>query len=178
MEFRRIQSAGRPAFDRAFRLYQISFPIHEQRTREKQEAVLSHPDYHYETIWEKGEFAGILLYWETAEFFYVEHFAIAPELRGQGCGSRALERLASRGKSIVLEIDPPVDETGRRRQHFYETVGFHANPWPHIHPPYRPGFAGHELVVMTSPGGWGEEEYERFSSYLRKTVMEDCADAG
>lgn len=176
MRFERIQSADHPAFDRAFRLYQISFPIHEQRVREKQEAVLSHPDYHYEVIWEGGTFVGILLFWETEAFFYVEHFAIAPGLRGSGFGSRALEALGGRGRPVVLEIDPPVDPVALRRKYFYEKIGFRANPWPHVHPPYRPGFHGHDLVVMTFPAAWDRAGYEAFLSYLRETVMEDCKD--
>ena len=45
-----------------------------------------------------------------------------------------------------------------------------------IHPPYRPGFRGHELVVMTWPEGWVEERYDRFADYLKGTVMADCGE--
>ena len=106
MTFERITSPDHPAFDRAFALYTISFPLHEQRTREKQERVLSHPEYHFDVIWEGETFVGILLHWEEEGFSYVEHFATDPALRGQGLGARALELLNSRGKSVVLEIDP------------------------------------------------------------------------
>lgn len=75
MTFERITSPDHPAFDRAFALYTISFPLHEQRTREKQERVLSHPEYHFDVIWEGETFVGILLHWEEEGFSYVEHFA-------------------------------------------------------------------------------------------------------
>ena len=52
LEFTRITAPDHPLFPRAFALYEQSFPIHEQRTREKQEKVLSHPDYRYEVILE------------------------------------------------------------------------------------------------------------------------------
>ena len=174
MELERIMDAGHPWFEQAFALYQNSFPIHEQRTREKQIEVLAHPEYHYEVLTENGTFVGILLSWKTEAFCYVEHFAIAPELRGQNFGSRALELLKRREPSIVLEIDPLVDQVALRRKHFYENLSFCANPWDHVHPPYRTEFQGHELVVMTCPRRWGREEYERFRDYLSETVMADC----
>ena len=166
LEFTRITAPDHPLFPRAFALYEESFPIHEQRTREKQEKVLSHPDYRYEVILEGSSFVGILLYWEYRDGRYVEHFAIDPALRGQSYGSQALRALGARGRPIVLEIDQPVDPVSVRRQHFYEKLGFVSNPFPHVHPPYRPGFRGHDLVVMTFPRTWGEEGYAAFAGYL------------
>lgn len=177
MRFERVTAPDHPLFEGAFQLYERSFPTHERRTRDRQERVLSHPDYRYEVITRDGAPAGILLSWEAGDFLYVEHFAVAPELRGGGVGSLALARLIGRGKDVVLEIDPPVDETARRRQHFYEKAGFFANPFPHVHPPYRPGFSGHGLVVMTAPAPWEGKKYEQFLSFLQHTVMEDCKDA-
>ena len=69
-----------------------------------------------------------------------------------------------------------MEEVSIRRQHFYEKQGFRANPWQHIHLPYRPGFRGHELVVMTWPEGWTKERYDRFADYLKGTVMADCGE--
>ena len=176
MTFERITTPDHPAFERAFALYQVSFPLHEQRTRDKQERVLSHPQYHYNVIWEGEEFVGILLCWEGEGFTYVEHFATCPELRGRGLGARALELLGQKGKPLVLEIDPPVDGISLRRKGFYERVGFCENSFRHVHPPYRKQFHGHPLVVMTYPERWDERLYEKFWLCLRDTVMADCKD--
>ncbi|MGI5962906.1 MAG: GNAT family N-acetyltransferase [Lawsonibacter sp.] len=176
MKFERITSPDHPAFAQAFALYEISFPIHERRFREKQENVLAHPEYHCEVILEAGKFIGILLYWEYEGGFYVEHFAVDPALRGQSYGSRALRALGKQGKPVVLEIDPPVDEISVRRKHFYQKIGFQENTFPHVHPPYRPGFKGHDLVIMSFPGPLNKQEYETFASYLANTVMADCQD--
>ncbi|MEI3140799.1 MAG: hypothetical protein V8S34_04075 [Lawsonibacter sp.] len=59
----------------------------------------------------------------------------------------------------MLEIDPPVDELSIRRKGFYERAGFWANPFLHVHPPYRP-HSGHPLTVMTYPTPWDRGTYE------------------
>lgn len=73
--------------------------------------------------------------------------------------------------SAVLEIDPPVDEIARRRQGFYQRCGFAVNPYPHVHPPYRPEYPGHELVVLSSPRALTPAEYGAFACYLSAVVM-------
>ena len=109
--------------------------------------------------------------WESAEFIYVEHFCIDSTLRNQGFGSRALQLLLETGKTVILEIDPPVDDISRRRKGFYERCGFAANPYPHIHPPYHQDHSGHALVVMSAPNPITEEAYKGFSAYLQEPVM-------
>ena len=174
MEFVRLTDPADAEFETAFALYEVSFPIHEQRTRAAQAVRLSHPEYRYTLLHEGKQFQGILLYWEGPGFRYVEHFAIAPELRGGGVGARALAELCSQGTPVILEIDPPVDEISIRRQHFYERCGFAKNPFPHAHPPYRKNFQGHPLVVMSAPEALSQEAYDRFAQYLQHTVMSDC----
>ena len=63
-----------------------------------------------------------MLYWETPDFRYIEHFCILPALRGQRYGSRALSMLPN-DRPVILEIDPPVDEIAIRRKAFYERCG-------------------------------------------------------
>ena len=174
MDFIRLTDPAAPEFEAAFALYEVSFPLHERRTRSAQAARLSHPEYRFTLLYEGDQFQGILLYWEGPGFRYVEHFAIAPELRGGGVGARALAELCGQGIPVILEIDPPVDEISVRRQHFYERCGFAKNPFPHVHPPYRKGFRGHPLVVMSAPGVLTQETYDRFAGYLQDTVMSDC----
>lgn len=76
-----------------------------------------------------------------------------------------------RKKTVILEIDPPNDEVSVRRKAFYERAGYRANPFEHIHPPYRNEYKGHRLVVMTCPAAISENEYKNFNSYLENVVM-------
>lgn len=171
MEFERLTAADQPGFERAYELYQASFPDYERRPLEDQQAILCRPEYHFQVIREGGMFAGILLYWEAEDFVFVEHLAVNPELRGRKLGSQVLNRLLAEGKPVILEIDPPVDEISLRRQRFYHRLGFHTNPWPHVQLPYHPRHTEHALVVMSSPSPLDEGQYGQFWDYLKRTVM-------
>ncbi len=171
MRMKRLRSPEDALFEQAMELYRISFPHHEQREGESQREILSREAYHFGLLYEEEAFVGLMLYWETADFLYVEHFCMLPEVRGRGLGGKALELLAGQGKTIILEIDPPVDEVSRRRKGFYERAGFVENPWAHVHPPYHKNHRGHDLVVMSRPEQLAQSRYAAFALYLENTVM-------
>ena len=171
MRFQRVTSREDPGFERAMALYAVSFPLHEQRLPDSQCRILGLEAYHLEQIMEGDRFLGALFFWETDTFIYVEHFCMEPDLRGQGLGQKALALLGERGKTVILEIDPPVDEISQRRKGFYLRCGFRENPCRHVHPAYRPAYQGHELVVMSCPGKLEQGDYDDFFAYLRDTVM-------
>ena len=173
MRFERITSADHEMYGTALDLYKISFPYHEQREAASQADILSDAEYRFYVIYDEETFVGLMLCWETGASIYVEHFCIQPEMRGRRYGQRALEYLKRAGKTILLEIDPPADEISSRRKGFYERCGFTENPYPHVHPPYHDGSAGHPLVVMSSPERISAEEYEEFYHYLTDRVMVD-----
>ena len=118
-------------------------------------------------------FVGDMLYWETPDFRYIEHFCILPALRGQRYGSRALSMLPN-DRPVILEIDPPVDEIAIRRKGFYERCGFTANPYPHVHPAYHKGIRGHDLVLMSRPDGLTDKQCRAFQAYLADVVMRNA----
>lgn len=152
-------------------LYQKSFPFHEQRPPSSQAQIMGQGEYLFYAIYEEKEWIGLLLCWETKKFIYVEHFCIDPEKRNQKYGQRALRLLCRQGKTVILEIDPPIDEVSLRRKDFYERAGFQANSFAHLHPPYHEGFSGHPLLVMSYPERLSEAEYHQFNRYLKDTVM-------
>ena len=171
MELIRLQDPADPRFGEAMGHYAVSFPPHEQRRASSQTAIMGDRDYHFYLLQEDGQAVGALLCWQEREFIYVEHFFIYPRFRGRGYGARALEELGRLGKTVILEIDPTVDEVSRRRKGFYLRQGFHPNPYPHVHPPYHRENEGHSLVILSSPRPISRAEYDRFNAYLRDRVM-------
>lgn len=171
MNFIRLTSHTDKRFGEAIALYQKSFPYHEQRESASQQEILQDEEYHFDLIYDEDAFVGMLLYWETPDFIYVEHFCVDVEKRNRKYGQRALALLGEKGKPVLLEIDPPRDEIAIRRKAFYERAGFRENPYPHVHPPYHSGYEGHSLVVMSLPDRLTSQEYEHFRIYLATTVM-------
>ena len=171
MKFVRINNINDEMFAPAMELYGMSFPYNEQREPDSQEKIMSDPEYHFELIYDEGRFVGEVLSWENADFIYIEHFCMLPDVRGRGCGARALELLRARGKTIILEIDPPVDDISRRRKGFYERNGFAANDYNYTHLPYHRDCKGHRLIIMSSPRRIDEAEYNNFLDYMRRRVM-------
>ena len=169
MEFERITTPEHPLYAEAIGLYKMSFPPHEQRESASQEEILSHPAYHFTAVCDGGVFVGEALYWDIGGARYMEHLCVSPAMRNRRYGQKILEAL--RDKPLILEIDPPVDEISLRRETFYERCGYRANIHPHVHPPYRAGFPGHELVVMSRPEKLSHAEYGEFAEYLRERVM-------
>ena len=133
MKLERITDMEHEWYQKATALYQISFPVHEQREKASQEKILGWNDYHFYLILEENTFVGLLLGWETERFLYIEHFCIQPELRGRRYGQRVLEALREAGRQVILEIDPPVDDVSIRRKQFYTRCGFVENPYHHVH---------------------------------------------
>lgn len=172
MKFVKMISVEDSMYDEAMGLYQKSFPPHEQRQADCQGKIMDTRDYHFDLIYDQDVFAGLILYWQTDSFLYVEHFCIDPKLRNGKYGQRALELLKEKGQTIILEIDPPVDEMAKRRQGFYQRAGFSVNDFSHVHPPYCRGNRGHSLVVMSWPERMSFDLYQEFDQYLKNVVME------
>lgn len=74
-------------------------------------------------------------------------------------------------KTIILEIDPPIDEISIRRKLFYTRVGYKENTFNHIYPSYSKFNKGHSLSVMSYPDFLNQIEYDNFNLYLKNRVM-------
>ena len=92
-------------------------------------------------------------------------------LRGRNMGSQALTAFCRKVGRVILEIDPPVDDISIRRRHFYERLGFVANPYEYIHPSFRKPFTPHQLILMSYPGPLTYDEARGFADFVRETVL-------
>ena len=150
----------------------------EQREKRSQDDILKDDEYHFALIYDEDVFVGLILYWEQEEFIYIEHFCILPEMRNKQYGQKTLALLAKQGKTLILEIDLPIDDISKHRKGFYERCGFTENYFTHTHPPYHKGTEGHRLVVMSWPKQISQGLFDSFSDYLKNRVMENVLDWG
>lgn len=172
MEKIRIDSTEHPLYTAFKEVYAGSFPVFEQRTEAQQRAAFKDAAYRLTAYTENGTLTGFIAYWVFGDYVYIEHFAMSAALRGKGCGSRILnDFISGTPRTVLLEIDPVTDAVSAARLRFYERCGFHTNAYRHIHPPYREGYAGHPLVVLSSGRPLTPDEYARFARDLAETVM-------
>lgn len=174
MNTQRIRSCSHPDWAELWQMYEASFPAGERRTLQGQAAVIDHEKYFLEEwLNERGEFVGFTASWIYERFRYLEHFAVDPLRRNSGYGKQILTEWMNRpGPTILLEIDPPTDELSRRRQGFYQRLGFHENPFDHSHPSYQDGTGRVPLIVFSYPDTIDTDLYNEF---VQKQVGEMIA---
>lgn len=170
MRIERLSEKNRHIYDKAIKLYKDSFPAEERRDDEEQNRVLKKEDYHVDFIMDDDEFFGIMFYWETESFIFLEHFSILPEFRNKGMGAKALNLLKSKGKRLILEIEPPVDSITIRRYEFYKRNGFVMTPHHHIQAKYHIGDEDLELKILSYPDALTVEQYLSFQNYMTKEI--------
>lgn len=98
------------------------FPEHEMKDPGHFQALIEDKDvYHKE---ETEDY--LLLYAEFPTFLFIDYLLIRPETRGKGVGTKVLEKLKKKGKTILLEVEPVdrEDEDTVKRVHFYRKNGF------------------------------------------------------
>ena len=170
MRLERLCDSNRHHFERAFALYESAFPTEERRDIAEQERAIGNSNYHFDLITDEDNLLGIMLYWETDDFVFLEHFTTLPEVRNRGIGAGALGILKSKGKPVLLEIEPPKDEMTERRYSFYKRNGFLMNPYYHIQAKYHVGDADLELKILSYPQILTEEQYRGFYEYMTREI--------
>ena len=145
---------GHKDFPQAETLYTEAFPSCERRDLGPWRMLAANALAPF-TVWglyAEEEFVGFISFWQFDGFIYVEHFAILPTQRGGGCGRQTMRLLREAHPSvpIVLEVEPPTDETTQRRIAFYERCGFALSPLPYVQPPYRHTDQAFPLRLMTT----------------------------
>lgn len=157
-------------YERAYNLYQSAFPREEKRDSYEQARAMKKSDYHFDMIFDGEALVGVMLYWETDSFVFLEHFTTFPELRGNGYGARALSLLKAKGKTVILEIEPPEDELTTRRYNFYLRSDFVMNSHYHIQAKYHLGDPDLELKIMSYPAELSQAEYLAFYDYMSREI--------
>jgi GNAT superfamily N-acetyltransferase len=99
------------------------FPVEEMKSKEHIEALLRERG----DIYHKEEGPNyVLMYAETDDFIFIDYLYVSKDARGQGLGSKLIEKLKKRQKPIILEVGPLDydDSDTEKRLLFYKRLGF------------------------------------------------------
>ena len=177
MEFLRIESGDSERWNKVWDLYEESFPVAERRKLDDHKRASDNPHFHPLSVWENGELLGIAFYWEWDNYRYVEYMAVSLELRGHGYGFQIIRQIRDSEHTIILEIDPLINELSVRRLQFYERAGFTLTPYRFMHLPYRLDGTPQELLILSYPEMITKEQHRNFLDFIDTCVREYCEKA-
>ncbi len=174
MEFLKITPDDIKRHDKVWKLYEESFPVAERRKLADHVRACEDNRFFPMSAWEGSELIGILFYWEWDSYRYLEYLAVNPDLRSKGYGSELLQYLRECDCTIILEIDPLINELSVRRLQFYERAGFALTPYRFVHLPYRLEAESQELLILSYPKMITKEQHNDFLQFVDERVILYC----
>ena len=172
LKVHQIKSEKDQHFAEFWKIYSSSFPLNERRVSNQQTEVFKKQGYQVDVYFSDNQIIGFIAYWAIKEFIFVEHLAIAPEVRSKGLGSAILKPfIETEPNPVILEIEPTIDDLTSRRLKFYESLGFIRNDHRHYQPPYHITDQPLHLVILTYPNQINEDLYQQFAQFQKNTVM-------
>lgn len=172
IEFRKVRTQDEAEYAFVEELMHTAFPPEERREVIQQREYSDHnPLFYNNIILEEDRPIGLISYWNMDDFFYIEHFAIDPNLRNGGYGKHVLEAIKEKlQRPIVLEVEKPTDEISTRRINFYQRLEFMLHEKPYMQPPYRQGDSGLPMLLMTYGNIDMDKDFEKVRNILYKEV--------
>jgi len=174
MEFIRIERENSDRWNKAWELYEKSFPVAERRKLEDHLRACENELFHPLSIWENDQLIGMVFYWEWSNYRYIEYLAVSPELHGHGYGSQIIKEIRDSEHIIILEIDPLINELSVRRLQFYERAGFTLTPYRFVHLPYRLDGVPQELLILSYSKMITKEQHNDFLNFIDNHVRNYC----
>ena len=120
-------------------LYQQAFPASERReVNQLKRLIAGQSSMFFHVIEEGGKLAGLFVYWKLADFYYLEHLAVFPEMRNKKIGQQVLDYVAEHLKGVrLLEVEPTEDEMTTRRVNYYRRNGYEVLDKTYVQPSYH-----------------------------------------
>ena len=158
-------------FEKVYSLLKNSLPQVEMRTKRDQKNLISNEKYKILVAEKENIFVGFMAIWDLNDFCFLEHFAVQPDMRGQGVGGEILKHLTKiSDKKIILEVEPPsFTDYAQRRIDFYARNEFLFNDFEYFQPPLQKGADIIPLKIMSYPTHLTEAEFND----IRKTLYEE-----
>lgn len=99
------------------------FPEKEMKSKTHFESLFHEKQGIYQLEESPGH---VLVYFENSDYIFIDYILVTQNKRGNGRGSKVLDQLKSKGKAIILEVEPvtQIDPDSERRVRFYEKNGF------------------------------------------------------
>lgn len=165
-----ITSHAHPQLPFVRQLYHTAFPEEERRPFD--ELPLEADNTHLQLLLfcNSGNTpVGFASVWQFGDFCFIEHLAIDAAQRSKGYGAMIVQQLLSPDYPCLLEVEPPHDDQSEKRIRFYNRLGFTANAFPYMQPPYHKGLKPIPMILLSNPA-ISPTDAEAFVNQLHKEV--------
>lgn len=131
-------------------LYQEAFPEEERRDiAQLKELLQAEPAMYFNAVHCDGELAGLFVYWDFGNFYYLEHLAVFAEMRNKKIGQKILDWTREHLQGVrILEVEPAETEMATRRINYYRRNGYLILDKTYHQPSYRSGGEEFPLWIM------------------------------
>lgn len=168
----RILSAEDPRMAELITLYEEAFPESERRDiRQLKELIGNCPRMYFNAVEEEGQLAGLFVYWNFGDFYYLEHLAVYAHMRNRKIGQQVLEYVAKHLSGVrLLEVEPPVTEISVRRINYYRRNGYEVLDETYRQPSYRRTGEDYSLWIMGNCARIGKEKLQEYIESIKQEV--------
>jgi possible acetyltransferase protein len=172
MNLIRITEPGDPRLERLIPLYEEAFPECERRDiRQLKRLILEKPEMHFNAIECGDVLAGLFIYWDLRDFYYLEHLAVFSQMRNLKVGQQVLDYIAEHLNGLrLLEVEPTNDEMTTRRVNYYRRNGYEVLDKTFIQPSYRDDSEAGNLWVM---GNHPTDRLQEFIERIKNMIYRD-----
>lgn len=164
MNLIRITEPGDLRLQRLIPLYEEAFPEEERRNiKQLKRLILEKPEMHFNAIECDGVLAGLFIYWDMYDFYYLEHLAVFTPMRNLKVGQQVLDYIANHlGGLRLLEVEPTVDEMTTRRVNYYLRNGYEVLDKTYMQPSYNEDIEVGNLWIM------GNQKPDRLQEFIER----------
>ncbi len=172
IELHRICSAEDSRVAELEKLYEEAFPEAERRDISQwKEMIVSCPRMHLNAVEEGGQLAGLLVYWDFGDFYYVEHLAVYARMRNRKIGQQVLAYIGENLSGVcLLEVEPPLTDLSVRRINYYRRNGYEVLDKTYMQPSYRPSGEELPLWIMGNDAGIEREKLQKYIDTIKQNV--------
>ena len=159
-------------FDDFYNIILNNFPRKEIKDYEYMKDTFKKGAFKVLTLINNNKMIGILSYYLSNEFVFIDYFAIDGDHKGKGLGSKMLKYfIAMVDVMVILEVEYPEDEQSIRRIAFYQKCGLVLNDqYDYCVLPVRNLKHCLYFHLMSYPKAITEDEFEIFYPQILKYV--------
>ena len=145
-------------------LYEEAFPEEERRKIKQLKRLISErSEMYFNAIETDGILAGLFIYWDMQDFYYLEHLAVFTPMRNLKVGQQVLDYIAEHLTGMrLLEVELPTDEITTRRVNYYRRNGYEILDKTYIQPSYDEDVEVGNLWIM------GNRKSDRLQEFIER----------